>query len=745
MHRRLRRQLDEALGQVEESPPHLRKLFRKIDKEYRRADDDRASLQRALALLSELLRRQPETERRRSPSPQTRAVARLFDQAPFAVALCDADRKVTAWNPAAEQLFGIPVSEAIGRELSMLVFPDTDATRADARTELRQILAGGGTQQLVRDTPARSGPPRICEWTIVALHDAKGAEVGSAALVQARDPSPDRRALAWEGAGDGIWDWDVAADRLWLSDSFRAIVGAKESGETPSAWLDRIHPADREQVQAAIAAHLEGRSPRFDSEHRLRHEDGSWRWVLARGQASRDEGGKALRFSGAVMDVTEPRFTSVHVLHDALTRLPNRAHFIDVARRSFARVRRREGERVAVLCIDVDEFKSINQNLGRAVADELLVKLGERLQACLREGDLLAREGPDEFSILLDDAREPADAEIVARRIHEVTAQPFEVGGNQVLVTVSIGIAVSGPPYAAAEELLQDAGAAMHRARAQGRARSATFDAGMRESAPHLLELESDLRKALAREEFRVHYLPIVEVKSGRIQGLEALLRWQHPTRGLLSPESFVAFAEETGLIVPIGRWLLAEAGREFQGCRRHSGAEALSLNVNLSARQLQHADLLGHIDGMLSENGLDPHDLVLELTESTLQHDQHALRIAQLRERGLRLSMDDFGTGSCSLNSLLRVQFDSLKMDRSLFAGGSPRGQAPDMVRTILTLARDLGTPVVAEGVETAEQFGFLREVGCEAAQGYFFSRPVDGGQAQSLLERSASWQVRE
>jgi diguanylate cyclase (GGDEF)-like protein/PAS domain S-box-containing protein len=740
MHRRLRRQLDEALGE-EESPPHLRKLFRKIDKEYRRADDDRASLQRALALLSELLRRQPETERRRSPSPQTRAVARLFDQAPFAVALCDADRKVTAWNAAAEQLFGIPVSEAIGRELSMLVYPDIDASRAEARTELRQILANGGTQQLVRDMPAGSGAARTCEWTIVALHDAKGAEVGSAALVQTRDPSPDRCALAWEGAGDGIWDWDLVAGRLWLSDSWRAIVGAKQIGDAPSEWLDRIHPADCEQVQATIAAHLEGRSPRFDSEHRLRHEDGSFRWVLARGQAARDEAGKAVRFAGAAMDVTEPRFTSVHVLHDALTRLPNRAHFIDVARRAFARVRRRDGERVAVLCVDVDEFGSLNQRLGRAAADELLVKVGERLQACLREGDLLAREGADEFTILLDDAREPADAEIVAQRIHEVTAQPFEVAGAELQATVSIGIAVSGPPYAAAEELLQDADAAMHRARAQGRARSATFDARMRESAPHLLELESDLRHALAREEFRVHYLPIVEVKSGRIQGLEALLRWEHPRRGLLAPESFVAFAEETGLIVPIGRWLLSEAGRQFQGCRRHSGSEPLTLNVNLSTRQLQHADLLGQIEGMLSENGLEPGELVLELSENTLQHDDNAPRIAQLRERGVRLSMDDFGTGSCSLNSLLRVQFDSLKMDRSLFAGGSPHGQAPELVRTILSLARDLGTPVVAEGVETAEQFGFLREVGCGAAQGFFFSRPVDGGQAQSLLERSATW----
>jgi diguanylate cyclase (GGDEF)-like protein/PAS domain S-box-containing protein len=741
MHRRLRRQLDEALGQQHESPPHLRKLFRKIDKEYRRADGDRASLQHALALLANLLRRQPDTERRRSASPQAHAVARLFEQAPFALALCDADRKVTAWNAAAEQLFGVPASEAVGRELSMLVFPDTDANRAEARNELRQILAGGGTQQFVRETPTTSGVARTCEWTLVPIQDSKGRDAGSAALVQARDRLPDRCALAWQGAGDGAWDWDLASGQLWLSDSWRALLGLAETGEAPSEWLDRIHAADREGVEASIRAHLEGGTPRFDSEHRLRHADGTWRWVLARGQATRDESGAATRFSGTIMDVTEPGLTVVRVPYDALTRLPNRGHFIELARRSFARSRRREDDRVAILRVDVDRFSAINEQLGRAGADEVLVRLGERLQACLREGDVLARHGPDEFAILLDDAREPADAEIVAQRIHEVTAHPFDIEGNGVLATVGIGIALSGAAYSSAEELLEDAGAAMHRARALGRARSVTFDATLRQSAPELIELEADLRSALAREEFRVHYQPIIDVKSGRIQGLEALLRWAHPTRGLIAPEEFVPFAEETGLIVPIGRWLLGEAGREFRGYRRRSASESLTLNVNLSARQLQHDDLLEEIDGVLAAHGLDPHELVLELTESTIQGGEHAERLARIRERGVRLSMDDFGTGSCSLNSLLRMQFDSLKIDRSLFAGGSPQGQAPELVRTIVTLARDLGADVVAEGVETAEQLGFVREVGCGAAQGFFFSRPVDGDGAQSLLETSASW----
>ena len=740
MHNRLRRQLDEYLGQERESSPHLRRLFRKIEKEYRLADEDRASLQRTLALLSDLLQRKPDAERRRATSPKARSMSRLFDQGPFATLLCDTDRKVTAWNAAAERLFGIPSSEAVGRELSMLVFPGSDLNQAQARNKLRQAFAKGDTQQMLPAAPTVAGAPRTCEWTIVPLHDRKGREVGNAALVQERDPLRDRYALAWQGAGDGIWDWDLDNDRIWLSESWRAIVGATGEGEAPSEWFDRVHAADREAVQGAIRAHLDGQSPRFESEHRVRHEDGSWRWVLARGQATRDAEGKAVRFSGSMMDVTEPKATA-GLLHDALTRLPNRAHFLDLVKRSFARAQRRDGDRLAVLFLDVDRFHSLNNRFGRAVGDELLVQMGERLQTCLHEGDMLARHGADKFSILLDDVKDAADAEMVANRIHEVTAQPFELSGQQLSATVSIGIALSAPAYARVEDLLLDADSAMVRAKAQGRARAVVFDAAMRERAPHLLELEADLRQALARDEFRVHYLPIVDVATGRIEGLEALIRWAHPKLGLVSPEHFMPFAEETGLIVPIGRWLLGQAGREFHGSLRGAAAERLTLNVNLSSRQLEHTDLLEHLEGVLNEHSLDPHDLALELTEGILQHNEHAAPMAQLRDRGVRLYIDDFGSGSCSLSSLLRFQFDSLKIDASLFTGGSPRGQAPELVRTIVSLARDLGKHVVAEGVETAEQLGFLRELGCAAAQGYYFSSPVDSEGARSLLERSASW----
>ena len=355
---------------------------------------------------------------------------------------------------------------------------------------------------------------------------------------------------------------------------------------------------------------------------------------------------------------------------------------------------------------------------------------------------MLARPGGDEFSILLDDVKEAGETDLVADRIHQAIGQPFDVAGHEVLATASIGIALSAPAYTRAEDLLLDADTAMYRAKAQGGARSAAFDASLRERAPQLIELEADLRGALAREEFRVHYLPIVDVATGRIQGLEALIRWAHPKLGLVSPDHFMPLAEETGLIVPIGRWLLAQAGREFQGCRQGGAAGELTLNVNLSTRQLQHPDLLAQIDRLLAEHGLEPQDLVVELTEQTLQHgDGATARIGELRDRGVRLYMDDFGTASCSLSSLFRFQLDSLKIDRSLFTGGSPRGQAPELVRTIVAAARETGTHVVAEGVETADQLGFLREVGCAAAQGFYFSPPVDGAMARSLLARAGGW----
>jgi len=569
-----------------------------------------------------------------------------------------------------------------------------------------------------------------------------GAEVPPAPAGAERD-ALSRLATALAATGDTVFDWDLDGDRLWLSDGWAALSGLAAACERPAAWIEQVHPADREGLQGAIRAHLEGGAPRFEHEHRLRHAEGGLRWVLARGRALRDERGRAVRLCGTLMDVTARRAAAERALHDALhdplTRLPNRNLFLDLVKRSFARARRREDDAFAVLFLDLDDFKAVNDGLGHAAGDELLLQVARRLQLCLRAGDTLARQGGDEFTILLEDLQAPDDAQRVARRIHEAMAAPFEISGQEVFATVSIGVALSAPGQTRAEDLLLDADTAMYRAKAQGRARSAVFDPSTRERSPQLLHLEADLRRALLRSEFRVYYLPIFDVARGTVLGLEALLRWAHPKRGLVSPEQFVPFAEETGLIVPIGRWLLAQAGRDLQRCRRVPGHAGLRLHVNMSAKQLLHAELLDHVDALLRDHGLAPGDLALELTERTLQDGAPmADRVAELRARGVRLLVDDFGSGSASLASLHRFGLDSLKIDQALFRGGAPRGEAPELVRTIVALARELGKPVVAEGVETAEQVAFLRELGCAAAQGFYFSPPLDGDAARALLARA-------
>jgi diguanylate cyclase (GGDEF)-like protein/PAS domain S-box-containing protein len=748
MHRLLRRQLERHLGVDRHTDPELRRLLREVEAEYRRADEDRAALQRALELLADLTRRQAAatTQRGERTSPLPRMLRRLFDQAPFAALVCDRGLQVVAWNAGAERLFGHPAAEAVGRGLGELLLPS--AERANERQDLVRIVERGELDQSLRVAATRGGAARLDEWTIVPLKDRAGRVTGAAVMVREPVAAGNRFTVAALATGDGVFEWDLEKDRLWLSDAWLALVGADAAAGSPADWLDRVHPSERDAVMSAIRAHLEGQTPRFESEHRLRDQADGWKWVLARGRVTRNDAGKPVRLAGTMMDVTERRAAAERALndalHDPLTRLPNRALFLDLVKRTFARTRRREDQSFAVVFLDLDRFKAVNDSLGHAAGDELLVQLARRLQSCLREGDTLARHGGDEFTILLDDVKGAADAMSAAQRIHDATAQPFQAAGQEVSSTASIGIAIWNQSYARAEDLLHDADTAMYRAKAQGRARTVVFDATMRERAPQLLELEADLRRALVLDEFRVYYLPVVDVASGRIQGLEALIRWAHPKRGLVQPEQFVPFAEETGLIVPIGSWLLRQAGRDFLGWRRAaaSGASRLSLHVNVSPKQIQNGALLQQLDGLFHDVELDPQDLALDVTESAIEEDgETAAGLTQIRGRGVRLCMDDFGSGHASLATLHRLQLDSLKIDRSLFKGGSPRGSSPDLVKTIVSLARAIGKPVVAEGVETAEQFGFVRELGCSGAQGFYFSPPVDSSATGSLLQRAPIW----
>jgi diguanylate cyclase (GGDEF)-like protein len=468
------------------------------------------------------------------------------------------------------------------------------------------------------------------------------------------------------------------------------------------------------------------------------------RWFSVR--ATRFHGSKQVRVVVAHEDITQRKVAEEQLLHDAfhdsLTDLPNRALFMDRLRRAIVRTRRQEDYRFAVLFLDLDGFKVVNDSLGHATGDQLLIALGRRLEQGMRRGDTLTRLGGDEFAVLADDIPDVNDAIILAERIRDDLKAPFNLGGHEVFATASIGIALGTRDRERPEDLLRDADTAMYRAKAQGKERHVVFDQAMHTSVVERLRLETDLRRAVERREFQVHYQPICLLSTGRIAGFEALLRWEHPERGWIAPSSFVPLAEETGLILPIGLWVLRAACRQLHDWQsRGADLASLMVSVNLSIKQLMEPDIVEQIDQVLRETEVAPEYLKLEITESVImEHPPSAAEVLQrLKDRGIRLSLDDFGTGYSSLSYLHRFPLDTLKVDRSFVCRLDGEDGDPVIVQTIIALAHNLGLQVVAEGVETEGQLDRLRAMGCQYGQGYFFSRPVDGDSATALLHPRA------
>jgi diguanylate cyclase (GGDEF)-like protein/PAS domain S-box-containing protein len=561
--------------------------------------------------------------------------------------------------------------------------------------------------------------------------------------------SEERYALAVSGAKDGLWDWDLRRDKVYYSPRWSSILGyaQNEIGDRVQDWLDRVHPDDLERVRAALDAHLEGRTPHFECEHRVYTRSGDSLWVLCRGIAVCDASGAAYRIAGSLTDISARKQAEEQLLHDAfhdgLTGLANRALYLDRLEHALRRYRRDPQQVFGVLFFDLDRFKTINDSLGHSVGDQLLVEVARRLQRFLRPGDTVARLGGDEFAVLLTDIAGVPDASHVAERVHELLGQAFVIGKHEVYTSASIGIAMVSEKYERPEDLLRDADLAMYRAKQGGNGCCAVFDDNMYESAVALLKLETDLRRAVERDEFVMHYQPIVSLANGRIIGFEALVRWRHPERGLVLPDQFIAVAEETGLIVPLGWWALRTAcrqGREWQ--RMFPADPPLSVSVNISGKLFLVPNMAGRLLEILSESELAPGSLRLEITESAiLDHRDAALaELGKLRAAGVKLHIDDFGTGYSSLTYLQRFSYDSLKIDRSFVSGMRQEEEGTALVRAIVALGKMLNMNVIAEGVETPEQYRWLQAMECPEAQGFWFSKPLDRASAARLLQGRGS-----
>ena len=562
--------------------------------------------------------------------------------------------------------------------------------------------------------------------------------------------SEERYALAVEGTNDGLWDWHVPADEIYFSPRWKEMLGYEEEelNGRPDEWFGRVHPDDIDKLRKEISAHLTGATNHFASEHRLRHRDGSYRWVLSRGRAVVDTSGAAYRMAGSLTDIHSRKATEQQLLHDAmhdaLTDLPNWVLFMDRLGIAIAQARRYRNRTFGVLFVDLDSFKYINDTLGHTIGDRMLVAISQRLRALLRPGDTVARLGGDEFAVLVNVLEEPSDATRIAERIQEELQRPFELEGLKVSTSASIGIALGSTEYRRPEEVVRDADTAMYRAKSLGKARHAIFDEEMHRRAVEQIRLETELRRAVERQEFRLHYQPIVSLSSGALEGFEALIRWQHPSKGLIYPGAFLPVAEETGLIVPIGWRVLEEACRQVAGWHdRFPKDRHISMNVNLSRKQFAQGDLIGRIRDILTDTRVDPRVLRLEVSEGliTSNSESTVARLRQLKDLGVRLHIDDFGTGSASLSYLHRLPTDTIKIDRSFVSRVDTENGRVGIIRTIISLARSLGMEVTAEGLETASQLAKLRELECESGQGYYFAKPLTSRAADELIARHPHW----
>jgi diguanylate cyclase (GGDEF)-like protein/PAS domain S-box-containing protein len=558
----------------------------------------------------------------------------------------------------------------------------------------------------------------------------------------------ERRALALTGAGDMIWDWDVSSDKVFTSPETEAALGLKHGAlEGPAAkWLDVLHQADRDRFRATLDSVLEQRRGRVVQDFRMRTADGHYLWFALRARPVVGSDGEVVRLVGTITDVTEVKTAEERLLHDAvhdnLTGLPNRELFLDRLKAVLGLAKSDPALRPTVLVIDIDRFKQVNDSVGMAVGDSILLTLARRLSRLIKPQDTLARLAGDQFGMILLSERDSARITAFAETIRKTLRAPITFRDREIFLTASIGLALGGGDPEQAEDLLKDAELAMYHAKRTGGDRIDVFKDAMRARKSDRLSVESDLRRALERDEITILYQPIVRLEDRSVAGFEALARWNHPKLGRLSPTEFINIAEETGLIVELGLFVLDRAARQlstWQRTVRHR--DPLFTSVNVSSRQLLRHDLIQDLRTVLGRAPLTRGSLKLELTESTvMENPEHAAQMLQrIRELGAGLALDDFGTGYSSLAYLQRFPFDTIKIDQS-FVRMSAKGTRPVILRSMIALAHDLGMDVVAEGAETDSDAVELFQLGCEYAQGFAFGEPMSAERARALLEPDAA-----
>ncbi|MBI2703978.1 MAG: EAL domain-containing protein [Actinobacteria bacterium] len=679
-----------------------------------------------------------------------------------AIVVSDENNVMTYVTPAIKRMFGYEPGELLGKSGFDFVHPDDVAEAVEHAQAL--VVQAGNKMLITFRLRAKDGDWRWCECTSVNLldhpyvhgiinsfrdvHDRKRAE-------DELRQSEERLSALLQNADGAVMVADTAGRLLWAGPSSAALWGFPPEDMVGRSMVDHIHPEDRREVVRQYSKMTSAPGLSVRTEARIQHTDGSWRWYEAVFTNCLDQ--PAVKGIVAnVRDVTE-RVVVEQALresesrlehqatHDELTDLPNRTLLFDRMEVGLARARR-NGTRIAVLYLDIDNFKVINDSQGPIFGDELLLRVATRLRHSVRAGDTVARLGGDEFIVLAEDLEDEQDALALANNVTEALTQPFSIGDSEVFVTSSLGVSFSGGDGVTPADLVRDADSAMYQAKANGRDRTEVFDDGMRARAVERHQLETALRRAVSRRQLQVHYQPIIDLASGRAAGVEALVRWKHPARGMLYPNTFISIAEETGLIVPLGAWIFDTACSQVARWRDVDPRYAPPfVCVNFSARQLAEPALTDDIANVLAATRIDPSSVHLEITESVLMGDVGASQdlLDRLKVLGVRVAVDDFGTGYSSFSYLTRFPVDVLKIDQSFVQqiddDREPNGSA--IVAAIIGLGHTLGLRVVAEGVETAAQLAELRRLGCDLAQGYLFSGAVPGRKLHDLLHAAPTW----